>query len=395
MRKTPEDANLKDVSDYLNASRVLFVLGAGASVPLGMPTTKALRKTLCDGTTEGRVAAELHQSAAYRFRVSEDDINIEDFLEHLYELQLLLWLAQRSSLPQLLPNLTANTPALSSANETLHRVQRRAFQLLHDTCGDCSGKKVDALWRPILDYLSSHQPVVPIFTLNYDWSFEKLAIEEMNQYQLIDGFELLGGKWDANRFSNTELAPHKTHVALHKLHGSTNWLPGGPVKSTGRFPQEFESDDQLPPYQFEMVYPGHAQEAWFGKESWQQLNDPRGMFEPWNEREPYKTLHANFHRVARRANLIVVIGYAFHDDRVNVELVEAVNANDRTRVLVVDPGITQYVKASGKTHQLSPFHFLTFDRFKSDWSRFDWLRGKFGDKRITTKLIDAICSAVS
>ncbi len=385
------------MSEYLNASRVLFVLGAGASAHLGMPTTIALREKLCDATPEGQVAAELHQSAAYRFRVSKADINIEDFLEHLYELQLLMWLARRSSVPKLLPNLTSNSPVLASADATLKRVQRRVYQLLHDTCGDCSGSKVDALWRSILAPLESRQPVIPIFTLNYDWSFEKLAIEKMNRYQLVDGFELLGGTWDADRFAKILPTPGKTNLALFKLHGSTNWLPGGPVKSMGHFPQESESDgeDGLPPHYFEMVYPGHAHEAWFGKESWQRLNDSSGMFGSWNEREPYKTLHAYFHEVARRAQLIVVIGYAFHDDRVNVEIVEAVNANERTRVLVVDPGITRYVKASGATHQEPPFHFLTFHPPESDWSRFDWLRGRFGDRQITTELVDAICSAIS
>ena len=65
------------------ASDVIFLLGAGASAPLGMPMTGSLSEKLCDGTPEGRAAAEIHRSAAHRFRVSEKDINIEDFLEHL------------------------------------------------------------------------------------------------------------------------------------------------------------------------------------------------------------------------------------------------------------------------------------------------------------------------
>src|SRR5205085_823565 len=87
----------------------------------------------------------------------------------------------------------------------LDHAHRRAFQLLHDTCGDCSGEAADQLWRPILGEASSLQPVVPIFTLNYDWTFEKLAVEQMKRYHVVDGFELLGGTWDARRFS--ELKP--------------------------------------------------------------------------------------------------------------------------------------------------------------------------------------------
>ena len=47
----------------------------------------------------------------------------------------------------------------------------------------------------------------------------------MNQYQLIDGFELLGGTWDARRLTAIETVPGKTNIALFKLHGSTNWPP--------------------------------------------------------------------------------------------------------------------------------------------------------------------------
>jgi hypothetical protein len=107
--------------------RVIFILGAGASVPLGMPTTVGLRKTLCDKTPEGRAATEIHKSAAYRFRIAEEDVNIEDFLEHLYELQLMLWLARRSSLPQLLPGFTGSEPMPAAADDMLKSLQRRVY----------------------------------------------------------------------------------------------------------------------------------------------------------------------------------------------------------------------------------------------------------------------------
>ena len=91
----------------IDSARVIFVLGAGASVPLGMPTTTSLLAKLENKTRLGKLAAEVHKSAAYRFRIGHDVTNIEDFFEHLYELQLLLWLARRSEVPTLLPNFTS------------------------------------------------------------------------------------------------------------------------------------------------------------------------------------------------------------------------------------------------------------------------------------------------
>jgi SIR2-like protein len=367
-------------SKQLQRSPVAFILGAGASVPLGMPTTFNLRERLCDDPEDGNAAVEIHKSAAYRFKIPADAINIEYFLEHLYELQLMLWLARRSDLPTVLPGFTANAPITGTAGDTLRRLNRRAYQLLHETCGDCSGTKAETLWRPLLGVASSVQSIVPVFTLNYDWTFERLAIENMTRYQLVDGYELLGGEWDGTRFDTIMPHPKKITVALFKLHGSTNWLGG--VKSLGSFKDtDDESGDDMPPHKFEMVYPAHAHEKRFGKEYWEALADPYGDEGPWMEQDPYKTLYAHFHNILGHARLIVVIGYAFGDRRVNRELVDAVAKSTDTEVLVVDPG---------NMYRLSPFDSLKYSEHECPWSRFTWLQGRFGDAKTTTAIVNAI-----
>ena len=42
--------------------------------------------------------------------------------------------------------------------------------------------------------------------------------------------------------------------------------------------------------------------------------------------------------IAQTARVIVVVGYSFHDERVNREILDAANADESRRVLVVDPG---------------------------------------------------------
>lgn len=373
----------------LDSCPIMFVLGAGASTPFGMPSAVSLLQRLEGNMRLGKLAAEIRKSAAYRFRVSEDNINIEDFFEHLYDIKLLLWLARRSELPTLLPGFTA--PVLEDAEKALADVQLRAYQLLHRTCGDCSGVKVDALWRPIFEWVKGAQPVAPIFTLNYDWTFEKLAIENARHYTLADGYELLGGSWDAKRFARLKPSRTKINLVLFKLHGSTNWLPIG-VKSMGRFEARTDPDEGsngLPSHQFEMVYPGHAHELWLGNEAWQRISDPNGMFGSWLERDPYKTIYTYFHQAARRAALIVVIGYAFHDEQVNREITRA---SRHAKIVVVDPGIWRYVRRTDSTRQEPPFEWLKF-KFSDQgtpWSRFYWLHEKFGPSDTTRILLDGM-----
>src|SRR6478672_10206557 len=131
----------------------------------------------------------------------------------------MIWLAQRSRLPQLLPGFTANDKLPAAASEMLGNLHRRVYRLLHETCGDCSGRKVDRLWQYILNGVAEKQATVPIFTLNFDWTFEKLAVEASNRYHLADGFELLGGAWDASRLEILKPVRGKINIALFKLHG--------------------------------------------------------------------------------------------------------------------------------------------------------------------------------
>lgn len=352
---------------------MIFVLGAGASVPLGMPTTKSFLDGLCNDRTVGRTATEIRTSAAYRFRVGVDDINIEDFLQHVYELQLMVWFARRSSVPRLLPRFTGLSRIAASADQHLSELLESVFARLHESCGDCSGARVNEIWHPILQRASIVQPTIPIFTLNYDWTFEKLAIEHMRQYQLLDGFELLGGEWNPKRFSAKPSAK-RINVSLFKLHGSTNWIGEGPTKSMGRF----ESGG------FDMVYPGHAHEMALGDEYW-SLSPDGGI-----DREPYKTLHDRFRESVREAELVVVIGYAFHDERVNDELLTQVNRRRTLKVLVVDPGIERYVRRTDSTHTDPPFEWLKFTHHGTRWSQFYWFEGYFG----TPEAADAILNGI-
>lgn len=353
----------------------VFLLGAGASVPLGMPTTQDLRRRLCDRSSIGRFATEVHRSAAYRFRISEDDVNVETFLEHLYELKLLVWLARRSNVPTLLPELTSAGSAISAAaDDKLDRLEARVFALVETTCGDCDGAAAERLWRKILAFVSRQQPRVPIFTLNYDWTFERLAIQRSKRYELTDGFELLGGEWNPRRFSATPVAG-KINIALFKLHGSTTWVGEGPIKSLASFHTSGTGDGAG----FVIIPPGHAYEISMGDEYWRQP-EPDDSVLPLLTAEPFKTLQSMFREALRAAKTLVVIGYAFQDRHINRQIESALAANNDLQVLVVDPGTR---------HGQAPFEWLKFSLFKADWSRLHWLQSRF-ERDTAAEVIKAI-----
>jgi hypothetical protein len=136
-----------------------------------------------------------------------------------------------------------------------------------------------------------------------------------------------------------------------------------------------------------MVYPGHAHEMSLSKEYWDRASDPHGMQWPWLEQDPYKTIYAQLHQAAKCAKVIVVIGYAFHDKLVNQEILKA---SRHAKILVVDPGIERYNKATDATHIDPPFEWLKLSEHGTPWSRFYFLDEKFGPEDTTQAIIDGM-----
>jgi hypothetical protein len=180
------------LSDSITKQPVVFFLGAGSSVPLGMPSTLSFRRVLLkkSGKQEREVINALYKSAAFRYRTSEDHINLEDFLEFLHELRLGLWILSSSELGDPISRILSTIPRESWAEADLkvNRLRWTIYKLLHEICGDCSAQRVGELWNPIIHGLRDFTTIFPIFTLNYDWTFERLCIAHDDLFRLTDGF---------------------------------------------------------------------------------------------------------------------------------------------------------------------------------------------------------------
>lgn len=379
------------VNKHIVAQPIVFFLGAGSSVPLGMPTTLSFRRVLLNKSCkeEKRLINALYGSAAYRYRLSADDINLEEFLEFLHELRLGLWILSRSNLSNPVSSTLARIPfdSWDEADLKVNKVRWRILELLHGVCGDCSGQKASELWEPVLTELQFFTTVFPIFTLNYDWTFEKLCIAREDCFRLTDGFSsALGGNWSSDRFAKFEPSQDRLNICLFKLHGSTCWVGGikslGPLDSTEGQPRYgFESEESRP---FEIVYPGYRREIWLGKESWNMPHLESDLFVNWKQQEPYSVLYRYLDECLANARVVVVVGYAFSDKDVNARLAETFRQNKQVHFVVLDPGHKWEKKLSGglKEVRYEPPYRWTLDFMDLEpeaWNnRLHWIRGKFG-----------------
>lgn len=370
---------------------IVFFLGAGSSVALGMPTTLSFRRVLLNRSSkeEKRLINALYRSAAYRYRLSEDDINLEQFLEFLHELRLGLWILSRSNFSNPVSSILASIhfDSWAEADLKINKVRWQILELLHEVCGDCSGQKASELWEPILTELQRFTTVFPIFTLNYDWTFEKLCSARENRFSLTDGFSsALGGNWSSDRFTKFEPSQDRVDVCLFKLHGSTCWVGDikslGPLDNTGGQPKYgFESEENRP---FNIVYPGYRREVWLGKETWNMPHLESDLFVGWRQQEPYSVLHRYLDECLTNTRVVVVIGYAFGDNDVNARFANTFRENKQVHFVVLDPGRKWEKKLPGDLKEVwyeAPYRW-TLDFMDLDpeaWNnRLHWVRGKFG-----------------
>jgi len=388
------------VNKHIATQPIVFFLGAGSSVSLGMPTTLSFRQVLLNRSCkEDRwLITALYKAAACRYRLSEDSINLEQFLEFLHELRLGLWILSRSRLSKPVSSALAKIPfdSWAEADLKVNSVRWRILELLHEVCGDCSGQKVNQLWEPILTELQCVTNVFPIFTLNYDWAFEKLCIAHEDHFRLTDGFpSALGGNWSSGRFAKFEPSQNQVDICLFKLHGSTCWVGDikslGPLDSTrGRPKYGFESEESRP---FEIVYPGYRREVWLGDESWSMPGLEGDMFISWTKQEPYSILYRYLDECLANTRVVVITGYAFGDNDINARFAKTFRENKWVHFVVLDPGRKWKKKLSDDLKEVwyEPPYRWTLDFMDLDpeaWNnRLHWIRGRFGTKVYTKSLL--------
>lgn len=174
------------------------------------------------------------------------------------------------------------------------------------------------------DYLSAvlalPQPL-RIATLNYDLGVE--AVAGMNGMDLDRGIERWGGGLDWEWLADSRFR-------LLKLHGSVDWTLG---------PPERPSDA---PY-FQLTSPVIT------------LNDERGWASNWGwkyrpgivfgardklqSEGPFLAMLYEFSRWLRDTDHLIIAGYSFRDDHINVMIREWLQSRTHPHISIIDPGL--------------------------------------------------------
>lgn len=142
--------------------------------------------------------------------------------------------------------------------------------------------------------------LIKVFTLNYDLCFETI-VGKTKEIKL--GFTKNSNEWHYTNFDSDEGISYN----LYKLHGSIDWY----ISQNKLY--RSERLEQNP----ELIF---------------------GIMHKMTSVDPYFYYSSKLREVClNEAKIIVVIGYSYADEYVNVILAQALNANSRLRILNVSP----------------------------------------------------------
>lgn len=177
--------------------------------------------------------------------------------------------------------------------------------------GHVSGEKADEIYKNFFDnlkYLNASN-ILPIFTTNYDLTFEDLC-KSTRGFKIINGLRERVNEfiWDPTVYQGD----HRNQVLIFRLHGCSHWFrtPGGEIFF---HPKPSRGD---PAFKEVVLYPG----------------DIKVISE-----EPFATAYDYLDRYLAKACICIVIGYSFRDVAIETRLRTASMTNADLKFIVVDP----------------------------------------------------------
>lgn len=318
--------------DIINSPVVLFV-GAGASTPLGLKTTDGFLAEV-QGKLEDRLEKSDSISKAnvsHIRRLFDDSVvysnenkpDVETVLDYIDYLQTAF--SMGSNLPDWIGGIGGAGGFAASGFKGwasgLGKIREYMTKELIAHYSDVNPQKASGLYGWLLEALTplAHSKgVLPVFTTNYDWVFERAS--EFENFKRMYGFEDGFGGEDVAKFNPKNfmgLNRYKRCLTLFKLHGSTSWR-----WRTSREKAVYKVQDieELPPDKYVAIWP--------------TLKSKADMLEKY----PYNVLFGYLDQTLKQPKpcLVIVIGFSFRDEVIVKMFKDALKEKSDLAICVFD-----------------------------------------------------------
>jgi len=278
--------------------KIGLFLGAGASVPFGMPTTEGLRTKI---QKFGNVDREEEVLQAFLTNSNYPDIEyvlqaVRDVLKFSKSKGGNFFFNHGTG------SLRFNSGALDFV-QFINKVAQAEAELENFVYENYRWKpsyksQLKGIYDEIFRFLKSNSESIRIFTTNYDRVIEEYC-NFRGHFRLVDGFERNPIHSEINRWTGNfdiEQSGEIRDVHLYKLHGSLNWkehVDNGIIKTN----EESISPDSN--FKRNLV----VMPTLSPKEE--------------EEVEPFSNIISEFEKNMMELDGIIIIGFSFRDDRIN------------------------------------------------------------------------------
>jgi hypothetical protein len=282
------------------AGPVVVVTGAGASKPLGYPTTIEF---FANAEAVPQQFKDIYEGIRQKLGVKRQVVDVEDLLRILQASDEFLRTEAGKFLgPMLQKNWARLVPDFT------RNVRDRCFEL-YGRRPDSS--RVRDLYMPVLDICGWKQHAVDLFTANYDpVTDDLLEIASGLGLRAYDGFGDLA-RWDPERYEWSEPG-----LRVFRLHGSMSWVRDGDrILNTRDYNLR-----RNPSHRHLLIYPGFK-----GDPELDEMD------------EVFRFAHRRLRSALKSATVLLAIGFSFRDDAINRILTGALIENPQLTVVILNP----------------------------------------------------------
>jgi hypothetical protein len=300
------------LSGDICGSRLLLFLGAGASVTLGLRLMGPFMELL-----EQDMGSALLEFMGEMFKVPGAHRDLEILFETIEKYESTAsWCAGQPAWKHAI-----STQQFSDFLGNVKQIKRHASDLVVSHYSQVDPSSALRLYKDfLLLLLESNSPRhLPVFTTNYDTAIEDFVDAAGDEFQLLDGFSSGSRReWSPeilHKYRAKSANAQRYRILLFKLHGSSTWRVNA---RTRKYTKESTAEPagEGSGYENALVWPGLTKTI---------------------KKGPYETHYAYLEKCLRHAQLCVVVGFSFRDERVLAHFMGGLEANQALRIAVIDP----------------------------------------------------------
>ncbi|MCD4692667.1 MAG: SIR2 family protein [Calditrichales bacterium] len=305
-----------------NNEDVMFLFGAGISIPIGIPAMEGIYNAFMNRKKSG---ISQQNVKICEFFTREMGVN-KDLEEFLLAANTIIEF-RNSGLSRFVENnisKAASSKKLKEFNKNLDasvndviNVRKDIVEFLSRMCFQFDREKSIKVNAGFVSTLSKLG--YPVYSTNYDYAFEYVAIE--NEIQIIDNFTKKGQRYLWNNNIDFESANEDDAFRLIKLHGSVTWY----VDESNTIEKMYSNTDInsigknvekiiIVPTRFKDIYAQH-----------------------------FFSLYSHFLSSLARSKVIIIAGHSLRDDYLRAGILER-KRKGGFQVIVIDPAYPPEIK---------------------------------------------------